>query len=106
MAEVMIGEIGRRPGEGTQETANPARGVRGSRIESNAVGFNREGYALAAGLALGLITLGQGQSMPLIQDLNLPDRLRWGVACWSLGHGVYAYSTIKQACVKSCPSHM
>ena len=39
-------------------------------------GSNREGYALAAGMALGLITLGRGQDIPSLADLHLADRLR------------------------------
>lgn len=69
-------EIGRRPGGSPQETAASGRGLRNSRSDGTAVGFNREGYALAAGLALGLITLGRGATLPSLQDLRLPDRLR------------------------------
>ena len=37
---------------------------------------DREGYALAAGLALGLITLGRGRSAVGLADLHVEDKLR------------------------------
>ncbi len=37
---------------------------------------DREGYALAAGLALGLVCLGKGHNAPGLADLQLADRLR------------------------------
>lgn len=37
----------------------------------------RESYALAAGLALGLVTLGKGESPPGLRDLHLPDTLHY-----------------------------
>ncbi len=37
---------------------------------------DREGYALAAGLALGLITLGKGRSAVGLADLHLEEKLR------------------------------
>jgi hypothetical protein len=40
------------------------------------VSSHREGYALAAGAALGLIMLGAGHSAPGVSDLRLDDRLR------------------------------
>ena len=40
---------------------------------------DREGYALAAGLALGLITLGKGRAAVGLADLHLEDKLRWVV---------------------------
>lgn len=86
----MIDEIGRRPGGGFQDAGYTSRGAQPSgRHDSTTVGFNREGYALAAGLALGLITLGQGDSLPSLQDLNLPERLRWALrGCFPLGRGL------------------
>ena len=42
-------------------------------------GSNREGYALAAGMALGLITLGRGHNMPALADLHLQDRLLYAL---------------------------
>lgn len=35
----------------------------------------RESYALTAGLALGLVTLGKGDTAPGLADLRLPDIL-------------------------------
>lgn len=52
---------------------------------------DREGYALAAGLALGLITLGKGRAAMGLSDLHLEDKLRcvcvwpswlWLPVCW------------------------
>lgn len=37
----------------------------------------RESYALAAGLALGLVTLGKGESPAGLRDLHLPDTLHY-----------------------------
>jgi anaphase-promoting complex subunit 1 len=37
---------------------------------------DREAYALAAGLALGLITLGRGRGAAGLADLQIEDRLR------------------------------
>lgn len=37
----------------------------------------RESYALTAGLALGLVTLGKGESPPGLKDLQLPDVLHY-----------------------------
>ena len=39
---------------------------------------DREGYALAAGLALGLTCLGKGRTAVGLSDLHLEDRLRSG----------------------------
>lgn len=38
---------------------------------------DREGYALAAGMALGLITLGQGRDAPGLVGVRLEERLRY-----------------------------
>lgn len=64
----MLEEIGRRPcssesgsGVGAQE---------------------REGYALAAGLALGLITLGRGRQALGLSDLRIEERLRCLLTVW------------------------
>ena len=58
----MLEEIGRRPGSSEG----------GSGIGAQ----EREGYALAAGLALGLITLGRGRQALGLSDLRIEDRLR------------------------------
>lgn len=69
-AEIMMEEIGRRPGGGGGgEYGNTS-------TQGSAVSQDREGYALAAGLALGLITLGQGRAAVGLSDLHIEDRLR------------------------------
>lgn len=35
----------------------------------------REAYALSAGFALGMVTLGKGDAMPELSDLNMSDKL-------------------------------
>ena len=59
MAEVCLGELGRPPGPEMENCTD------------------RESYSLAAGLALGMITLGQGESLNngALSDLNLPESL-------------------------------
>ena len=42
---------------------------------------DREGYALAAGMALGLVTLAKGRAAVGLSDLRLEDKLRCGVLC-------------------------
>ena len=67
----MMEEIGRRPGGGGGgEFGNTS-------TQGSAVSQDREGYALAAGLALGLITLGQGRAAVGLSDLHIEDRLRY-----------------------------
>ena len=58
-------------------TPAPHRGclVQELQTQIGSAGSNREGYALAAGMALGLITLGRGHNMPALADLHLQDRL-------------------------------
>lgn len=67
---MMLGEIGRRPGSGVPKDGAAAAAAGGS------VSQDREGYALAAGLALGLITLGKGRNTAGLADLNIEGRLR------------------------------
>lgn len=67
-AEIMLEEIRRRPGTGGGEEGVSSSG--------GAVAQDREGYALAAGLALGLVTLGRGQNAPGLTDIQMADRLR------------------------------
>ncbi|XP_076314205.1 anaphase promoting complex subunit 1 isoform X2 [Tachypleus tridentatus] len=57
MAEVLLGEIGRPPGPEMEHCVD------------------RESYALSAGLALGLVTLGRGTEMVGMSDLPLADHL-------------------------------
>lgn len=72
-AEIMMEEIGRRPGGG-------GAGEFGSTsTQGSAVSQDREGYALAAGLALGLITLGQGRGAVGLSDLHIEERLRYSI---------------------------
>lgn len=59
MAEVLLQEIGRPPGPEMENCVE------------------RESYALTAGLALGLVTLGQGESPAGLRDLQLPDTLHY-----------------------------
>lgn len=59
IAEVLLQEIGRPPGPEMENCVE------------------RESYALAAGLALGLVTLGKGESQPGLKDLQLPDTLHY-----------------------------
>ena len=54
---ILLAEIGREPG-------------------GDGAAHGREGYALAAGLALGLVTLGRGRSAIGLADLQIPERLR------------------------------
>lgn len=68
--ETMLTEIGRRPG--AMEGGDSAGGTR----EGGPVPEDREGYALAAGLALGLVTLGKGRTAIGVSDLKIEDRLR------------------------------
>ena len=57
MAEILLDEMSREPGgEGAAQ--------------------GRERYALAAGLALGLVTLGKGRAAVGLADLRVPERLR------------------------------
>lgn len=56
MTEVLLGEIGRRA--------------------SDSISVDREGYSLAAGIALGFVTLGRGNGAAGLADLRIEDRLR------------------------------
>ncbi len=72
-------EIGRASSTGAASAvagAGPA-GAAGPGSACPAITKDREGYALAAGFALGLITLGTGRSAVGLHDLNLEVRLRW-----------------------------
>lgn len=57
IAEVLLSEIGRPPGPEMENSVD------------------RESYSLAAGLALGLVTLKCGGNAAGLSDLNLPDNL-------------------------------
>lgn len=67
----MMEEIGRRPGGGGGGEFGAASN------QGSAVSQDREGYALAAGLALGLITLGKGRLAVGLSDLHIEERLRY-----------------------------
>eukprot|EP00887_Chlorella_sp_A99_P005912 scaffold29.g5912.t1 len=71
MAEVLLEEIGRRPGAASkQEEA-------GGPDLHQGVTQEREGYALAAGAALGLVLLAKGRSAVGLADLKVEERLRY-----------------------------
>lgn len=82
----MLQEMARRPGlpgihhlGGTAAAAAAAGvggGLAGALGGGQGVMQDREGYALAAGAALGLITLGRGRRIPGLEDLQLGKRLR------------------------------
>ncbi|XP_077585962.1 anaphase-promoting complex subunit 1 isoform X1 [Stigmatopora nigra] len=57
MAEVLLSEIGRPPGPEMEYCTD------------------RESYSLAAGLALGMVCLGQGSNLIGMGDLNVPEQL-------------------------------
>lgn len=59
IAEVLMQEVGRPPGPEMENCVE------------------RESYALTAGLALGLVTLGHGETPPDLRDLQLPDTLHY-----------------------------
>ncbi|XP_017050802.1 anaphase-promoting complex subunit 1 [Drosophila ficusphila] len=59
IAEVLLQEIGRPPGPEMENCVE------------------RESYAMTAGLSLGLVTLGQGESPAGLRDLQLPDTLHY-----------------------------
>lgn len=59
IAEVLLQEIGRPPGPEMENSVE------------------RESYALTTGLALGLVTLGKGESVPGLRDLELTDTLHY-----------------------------
>ena len=58
MTDVLLTEMGRRASD------------------SNGIADDREGYSLAAGLALGFVTLAQGNKASGLSDLRIEDRLR------------------------------
>lgn len=59
IAEVLLQEIGRPPGPEMENYVE------------------RESYALTAGLALGLVTLEQGEKSTALRDLDIPDTLHY-----------------------------
>lgn len=59
IAEILLQEIGRPPGPEMENSVE------------------RESYALTTGLALGMVTLGQGESAPGLVDLQLAETLHY-----------------------------
>lgn len=59
MTEILLTEIGRPPGPEMENSVD------------------RESYSLAAGIALGLVTLKQGGKPAGVLDLNVPDMLHY-----------------------------
>ena len=80
----MLGEIGRRP---ASAEAAVGAGLAGSGRENVPPALDWEGYSLAAGLALGLITLGRGRAATGLSDLRIEERLRCLV--WTLFFGYH-----------------
>ena len=68
-AELMLEEIGRRPTSSDAASATQQPGP-GPGHE------NREGYAWAAAMGLGLITLGKGRAAAGLADMRIEQRLR------------------------------
>ncbi len=76
MAGIMAEEIGRRAGPEAGGTAGVGAAAAVLATPAAAAGAtHREGYALAAGLALGLVVLGTGRDAPGLADLQLDRRL-------------------------------
>lgn len=72
----MLEEIGRRPGNaGSQKASAATVSSSGTTISAD-----REGYALSAGLALGLICLGHGRDAVGLADMKIEERLRSAAA--------------------------
>lgn len=67
----MLEEIGKRPG-----ATEAAAAANGGTKEGGTFPEDRESYALAAGLAIGLITLGKGRSTTGLSDMRIEERLR------------------------------
>jgi hypothetical protein len=70
---MMLEEIGKRPGASNDAKPPTSQGVASS---GTTIAADREGYALSAGLALGLICLGHGSNAVGLADMHIEDRLR------------------------------
>lgn len=100
MVETLLEEIGRRPGQppgaaGGGGASRPLMGGRTGGVGGVAAGAggvtsDREGYALAAGLALGLVTLGVGSNAPGLSDIRIRDRLK---CVWLAEHVASMHAT-------------
>ena len=103
MTETMLREISRSvssPATGTRGGGGGGRaaggvvgGGGGAAGGAGAVTSDREGYTLAAGFALGLITLGTGSTAPGLQDLELDSRLMCVEAGLYRRHQLHTCST-------------
>lgn len=69
--EALLQEIAKPPGatEGAAAAAGLTR-------EGGAVPEDREAYGLAAGLAIGLITLGKGRNAKGLSNLQIEEKMR------------------------------
>jgi hypothetical protein len=81
MAGIMLDEICRKPGwqnraGGAVAGGGEPGGGGGYSPCPQGVTKDREGYALAAGFALGLVCLGLGRKAAVVDDLQLDQRLR------------------------------
>lgn len=73
---MMAEEIGRQAGPQAAGHAGAGAAAAAMAAPTMAAGAtHREGYALAAGLALGLVVLGAGRSAPGLSGLRLDERL-------------------------------
>lgn len=70
---MMLEEIGRRP---TSEYDHKTPSFQGISDSGNTISADSEGYALSAGLALGLICLGHGRNAAGLADMRIEDRLK------------------------------
>lgn len=75
MAEILLQEVARRPKMPQGGFGSPGASNTSITTSTPAVSSDREGYALAAGLALGMVTLGRGDGAIGLSDLNLKDKL-------------------------------
>ena len=69
-AEILLDEIGQSPGTLDTKSKPESHGV------SSVVVAEREGYSLAAGMALGLVCLGHGSRALGLSDMHIESRLR------------------------------
>ena len=88
-AELMMEEIGRRP-----TTTDSAGAQNGSVSHPD----NREGYAWAAAMGLGLITLGRGRRAAGLADMRIQQRLRQAHATLPTVHGTIAAPPLRITC--------
>lgn len=89
MAELLIREVERLASgsAGPQHPGGPGSSRTGGSGAPGGITHDREGYALAAGLALGMVTLGTGRQAPGLADLKLEERLRCVLSRGRKGRG-------------------